>query len=284
MRKLLLTVFVVLVLCACETKLDLSEIGMRDRLVVNSLVNDQDKIEIQISKTIPLGSTGDVEFIKNAQVVVIDTNGAPVNFTYNVGTDKYENLTFRAKAGKRYSIVVNAPGFQDVFAEMEMPEKAIGIPSTWKDSTDLDTAGYPTGTLTVNLNDNGSKRNYYRISLFYYDDITAVFNALMPVTRDAAIENDAIVSDNGSWVFSDRSFNGQQKSISFITPFGYAMGSPKYLIVTESLNEEYFKYFKSIEDYKAGAGIFGEATPIFTNIRNGVGIWAGSTISRDTIR
>lgn len=284
MRKLLLTGFVVLGLCACETKLDLSEISIRDRLVVNSLVNDQDKIEIQVSKTIPLGSTGDVEFIKNAQVVVVDTNGISINFTYNVGTDKYENLSFRAKAGKRYTVIVKAPGFQEVFAEMELPNKATGLPSTWKDSTDLDTAGYPTGTLTVNLNDNGSKNNYYRISLFYYDDVTAVYNTLMPVTRDAAIENEAIVSDNGSWVFSDRSFNGQQKSISFITPFGYALGSPKYMVVTESLNEEYFKYFKSIEDYKAGAGIFGEATPIFTNIRNGVGIWAGSTISRDTIR
>lgn len=271
-------------LCSCETKLDLSEISVRDRIVVNSLVNDQDKIEIQISKTIPLGSTGGVEFIKDAQVVVIDPFGIPVDFTYNVGTDKYENDTFRALAGKRYSVRVKAKGFEEVYAEMEMPDKAIGIPSSWQDSTDLDTAGYPTGTLLVNLNDNGSKRNYYRISLFYWDAVAAVFNALRPVTRDASIENDAIESDNGSWVFSDRSFNGQQKSISFITPFGYAQGSPKYLVVSESLNEEYFKFFKSIEDYKAGAGVFGEATPIFTNIRNGVGIWAGSTISRDTIR
>lgn len=284
MNKIIFLGLIVLGLCSCETKLDLSEVSGRTRLVVNALINDQDKIEIQISKTIPLGSNGGVEFVKNAVVVVRDENGNQTGFTYNVGTDKYENQTFRAMAGKYYSISVKAPGFDEAFAEMVMPDKASKTPSTWKDSTDVDSSGYPTGTLSVNLNDNGMENNYYRVSLFYYDDITATWNTLQPVTRDAAIENDAIVSDNGSWVFSDRSFNGQQKSIGFITPYGYALGTPKYLVLTESLNDAYFKYFKSIEDYKAGAGVFGEATPVYSNIRNGVGIWAGSSISRDTIR
>lgn len=284
MRKLTFLGLIVLGLFACETKLDLSEVNGRTRLVVNALVNDQDKVEIQISQTIPLGSNGAVEFVKNAVVRVRDENGNSTGFTYNVGTDKYENLAFRALAGKYYSVSVIAPGFDEVFAEMVMPDKASKNPSTWKDSTDLDSSGFPTGTLSVKLNDKGVENNYYRISLFYYDDITATWNTLLPVTRDAAIENDAIVSDNGSWVFSDRSFNGQQKNIEFITPFGYALGTPKYLVVTESLNDSYFKYFQSIENYKAGAGVFGEATPVFSNIRNGVGIWAGSSISRDTIR
>lgn len=284
MKKILFLIVVAWGISACETKLDLSEISGRNRLVVNSLINDQDKIEIQVSKTIPLGSTAAVEFINNALVTISDENGNTVGFTYNIGTDKYENTVFRANAEKNYRVSVKAPGFDEVYAEMIMPGKAISVPSTWKDSTDLDTSGYPTGTLTVNLNDKASENNYYRISLFYYDDITAMWNTLQPVTRDAAIENEAIVSEDGSWVFSDRTFDGQQKRIAFITPFGYAQGTPKYLIVTESLNEPYFQYFQSIENYKAGAGVFGEATPVFSNIRNGVGIWAGSSISRDTIR
>ncbi|MEY4003425.1 MAG: hypothetical protein RIT07_1467 [Bacteroidota bacterium] len=284
MNKLLFLIGVAVGISSCETKLDLSEISGRNRLVVNALINDQDKIEIQVSKTISLGSNAAVEFINNAVVTVTDENGNSVGFTYNVGTDKYENLVFRAVAGNFYSINVKAPDFDEVYADMVMPAKALSVPATWKDSTDLDSSGYPTGTLTVNLNDKGNETNYYRISLFYYDDITAIWNTLAPITRDAAIENEAIVSEDGSWVFSDRTFNGQQKSISFITPFGYALGTPKYLVVTESLNQPYFQYFQSIENYKAGAGVFGEATPVFSNIRNGVGIWAGSSISRDTIR
>lgn len=284
MKKVTFLGLIVLGLFACETRLDLSEVSGRSRLVVNALVNDQDKVEIQVSKTMPLGVVSDVEFVKNAQVVVRDEAGTTINFTYNVGTDKYENLTFRATAGKFYSISVKAQGFDEVFASMVMPSKATLLPSTWTDSTELDSSGYPTGTLAVSLNDRGNEDNYYRISLFYYDDITATWNTLLPVTRDAAIESEAIVSDNGSWVFSDRTFNGQQKKLDFITPFGYALGSPKYLVITESLNDHYFKYFQSIENYKAGAGVFGEATPIYSNMRNGVGIWAGSSISRDTIR
>ncbi|MBM3399088.1 MAG: DUF4249 domain-containing protein [Bacteroidetes bacterium] len=284
MKNLTLLGLLVLGLFACETKLDLSEVSGPTRLVVNGLINDQDKIQIQVSKTIPLGSAVAVEFVNNAVVVMRDENGNAVGFSYNIGTDKYENPVFRAIAGKYYSVSVKAPGFDEVFAEMVMPEKASKTPSAWKDSTDLDSSGYPTGTLTVNINDKGITNNYYRISLFYYDNITATWNTLRPVTKDATIENEAIVSDSGSWVFSDRSFNGEQKSIPFITPFGYALGTPKYLVVNESLSEQYFKYFKSIEDYKAGAGVFGEATPVFSNIRNGLGIWAGSSITRDTIQ
>ncbi|NBP04995.1 MAG: DUF4249 domain-containing protein [Bacteroidetes bacterium] len=284
MKKVAFLTLFVLGLAACETKLDLSEVSGRTRLVVNGLINDQDKVEIQVSKSIPLGSNGAIEFINNAVVTVRDENGNSTGFSYNVGTDKYENPTFKAIAGRYYSVSVKAPGFDEVFAEMVMPEKASKTPSSWKDSTDVDTSGYPTGTLTVNINDKGITNNYYRVSLFYYDNITATWNTLKPVTKDATLENEAIVSDNGSWVFSDRSFNGQQRSIPFITPFGYALSTPKYLVVTESLSEQYFKYFKSIEDYKAGAGVFGEATPIFSNIRNGVGIWAGSSIVRDTIQ
>jgi hypothetical protein len=270
---------------ACETKLDLIPGNTKTRLVVNALINDQDQIEIQVSKTIALGSSASVEFLNNAQVVVRDESGKSYPFVFNVGTDKYYYPAgLVAQAGKYYSVSVSVNGLDEVFSELVMPSKATTAKAVWKDSTDLDSSGYPTGTLTIKLLDRGDEPNYYRVGLYYYDPVTAYWNMLKPVTTDAAIDNEAIKSEKGTWVFSDRTFNGQNKSIAFITPFGYASGSPKYLVVTESLSEPYFKYFESIENYKKPSGAFAELTPIYSNIRNGVGIWAGSSIARDTIQ
>lgn len=272
-----------LLFASCETRLDLGPIANRSRLVVNALVNNQDAVAVQVSSTIPLGSNTGVTFIENATVVVTDENGTNHNLVYNIGTEKYEG-TLVLQPGKYYAVSVKAPGFNEASSDLVMPDQASAVKSTWRDSADLDSAGFPTGLITVRLNDKPGVRNYYRLSLFYYDDILAEWKPLKPNTLDADIEQNAIEADDGSWVFSDQSFDGEQKNIEFITPFGFSFITPKFLVVKESLSEYYYRYFNSLNNYREPGGVFTEATPVFSNIRNGVGIWAGSSLSRDTIR
>lgn len=272
-----------IVFASCETRLDLGPVANRNRLVVNALVNNQDAVAVQVSSTIPLGSKTGVQFIENATVTVREDNGTTYNLVYNIGTNKYEG-TLKLQPGKFYAVSVKASGFLEVSSELVMPEQTSPVKSTWRDSADLDSSGFPTGLITVRLNDKPGTRNYYRISLFYYDDILAEWKSLKPNTRDADIAQNAIEAKDGSWVFSDQSFDGEQKRIEFITPFGFSFITPKFLVIKESLSENYFRYFNSLRNYQEPGGVFTEATPVFSNIKNGVGIWAGSSLSRDTIR
>jgi hypothetical protein len=54
--------------------------------------------------------------------------------------------------------------------------------------------------------------------------------------------------------------------------------------VVKSLSPDYFKYMKSIGDYQTQGGPFSDPSPIFTNMRGGIGICAGASITKDTIR
>lgn len=272
-----------MLMSACETKLDLGAVNTRVRLVVNALINNQDAITVKVTKTIPLGSSASVASVEGATVTLKDDAGNSYTLAYDLGQEAYVS-TVVPVPGKYYQINVKANGYPEAWSELVMPEKAATSKPVWKDSTDVDDDGFPTGTLTVRINDKAGTDNYYRIGLFYYDDITAEWRTLEPKPRDASIESNAIKADDGSWVFTDQGFDGEVKNIEFITPFGFSTITPKFMVVNESLSEAYYEYFNSLRNYMNPGGVFTEPTFIYSNIKNGVGIWAGSSMSRDTIR
>ncbi|MBL7812570.1 MAG: DUF4249 domain-containing protein [Bacteroidetes bacterium] len=270
-------------LTSCETELDMTGIELNRRLVVNALINDKDQLSISVSNTVGIRENTKPGPLQGATVRVKDQFGNSTPFSFNLATNRYEGGIV-AQAGRYYRVEVSAPGYTDVWAELTMPQPGSFQKSNWRDSTGLDSFNFPTGTLTVNLNDPGGQSNYYRITILYWDIISAEWKSLSPATNDAELEQDGIPTDDGGYVISDRTFNGKKRSFGFITPFGYSGQTPKFLVITESLSEEYYKYFKSLRDYQNPGGVFTEFTPVFSNVKNGVGVWAGSTIFRDTIQ
>lgn len=271
-----------LVLLACESDLPLPKESYTKRLVVNGLINNTKNIEVVVSKTMPIGQSPVIEFPENALVLITDNIGNSWPCTYNLGLQKYVS-NLKPQAGKDYSISVKLPGFADASARLIMPKAVSSIAATWKDSTSFDADNFPLGTISVRIDDKPGEKNHYRIGLFYYDVFAAEWKIMEPVFLDADIEEDAIMADDGSFIFSDRAFDGQSRDLKFVTPFGYTFQSPKFLVEKESLNEDYYNFFKSLRDYKEPGGVFTEVTPVFSNIKNGVGIWAGSYLVRDTI-
>ena len=75
-------------------------------------------------------------------------------------------------------------------------------------------------------------------------------------------------------------------------PSGLVAGNTgaKYLIQIQRLNDDFWKYNTSLEEYRGalnGAGssnIFGGAVIVYTNIKIGLGIFAGSNIESDTLK
>lgn len=267
---------------SCESETDISSVLQKKRLVVNALLNDKDQVKIWVSHSTGLRDSVKPAAIENAQVIIQDEGGNQTVCTYNMATDYYES-TLVPESGKSYSILVKAPDYPDASAVIRIPGPAGFLKPVWKDSTSVDSFGFPQGLATVRLDDNGSEKNYYRITLYYYDELLAEWFSLSPASTDAEINNQAIKTDDGGIIFSDMSFNGNSRSIGFITPFGFSSQTPKFLIITENLSEEYYRYFKSLDDYRTGGGVFSEPTAVYTNITKGLGIAAGSSISRDTI-
>ena len=286
MRKILFLLLpAVFVIGACEREIDVSKVGYTPRLVVNALLNNADAVFVTVSQSTNIYDSVKPAPIANANVIINEEGGNIFACSYNLVTKRYES-SLVPKAGLKYTITVDAPSFTKAYATLTMPSFSVGAKSTWKDSTGYDTVGMPTGTITVNIKDNGGEQNYYRITMYYYDDVLALWKVIKPLTKDAELENNGIATEDGGILFSDASFNGKSRSFEFITIFGFVTHTqtPKFLILSENLSKEYYNYYRSLKNYRIGTGAFVEPVPVFTNITNGIGIFAGSSVSRDTIR
>jgi hypothetical protein len=94
---------------------------------------------------------------------------------------------------------------------------------------------------------------------------------------DADIANAAQRNQNGNVLLKDDLFNGSTQIIRLYAPFGFAGQNPKFKILVDNLESNYYYYLQSIDNYEPSGGIFQEPAQILTNINNGVGIFAGST-------
>lgn len=275
---------IILVGTSCEMDLPANEVNYKDRIVMNLLANNDQVLSVHVAKTLPIFDSAAETVIENAKVTVTEEGGSPAVLTFSfLNGGKYVS-NFKPKPGKSYSIQVEATGLPTCYSRFIMPSPLSGAKSTWQDNTGVDASGFPIGTISFEIQDDASQRNFYEIGLFRYEDIAADFLEMPILPLDAELSQNPKFNKAGALLVDDASFNGERKSFKFSTPFGSAGSQYKYLVVIKSLSQDYYKYFESLEDYQVQGGAFSDPIPVFNNIINGVGIAAGACVQRDTIK
>ena len=285
MKKYLFITILVTLFSGCETELPMDQLVFQDRLVVNLLANDDDILKVHVGKTLKLTDTTAEEKIENAIVTVQDPFGNKSTLDYTFLYDGKYVTSFKPIAGKSYVLSVEHPDYPTANSTFTIPSKFASVKSKWEDNTGVDTSGFPTGTISFTLNDPAGERNYYEIGLYRFETFGNEFLIMPVIPENPEIAANASFNESGNLILDDGSFNGQSKELKFTTPFGYASGTPyKFLVEIKSLSPEYFRYFKSLEQYRVQGGPFSDPIAVFSNIKGGVGICAGASITKDTIQ
>lgn len=273
------------VLGSCEQELPTDSIDFSEKMVVNLIATDDDILKLHLGKTLSLNDSSAEEKITDAIVTVFDQNGnaTKLEYTFLFG-GKYVS-TFKPVANASYRVTVTHPKYPAASSNFTLPKSFKSSKASWEDNTGTDSMGFPTGTITFTINDDPLERNFYEIALFRFEDLGPAWEVLPVVPENPEIAAEAVYNPQGALLLEDAGFNGLSKSLRFSTPFGSNFGVPyKYLVVVKSLSPEYYKYFRSIEDYRTEGGLFSDPTAIYNNIIGGVGICAGASVSRDTIK
>ncbi len=265
--------------CDKEIKLNLPEYA--SKIVVNGELNSNANIKVEISRSVPiLGVTDSSGYLlTDAGVKLYENNTFIGNMNYFNG---FFTLPYKPVQGKNYKIEVSRVDFPSAFAIISIPEK-IASSSTYIDSVGKDKSGFPLGQLTVNFKDNASTNNYYEFSIRVYDAAIHTWFPLDFNSDDVVFLNNKKL-DNGAYLFSDISFNGQTKSISIPIPFGTVNGTPRFEISIKTFTEEYYRYLQQLRDYK-DRSTFWSADPIIlkSNVTNGLGMVGGVYNVKDTL-
>ncbi len=270
-------------LYACESPLDSTALTYKPRLVVNSLMTSDQVVWATVNSNISLVDTIGPAPIENATVQLVDQNGNVRSMAFNFGQGRYE-ANVNPKPGERYEIVANYANFPQAKGSTEVPPALNLPPSTWVDNTGVDADGFPTGTLSLKIVDSKQERNYYEITLYRYDDFIAQWFVINPDFHDAELASQSIATANGGFVISDALFNGDVKTFNFHTPFASKGQQYKYMVEVRSLNESYFLYTQSLDQYTQASGLFTEPVSVYTNIEGGLGICAAASVLKDTLR
>jgi hypothetical protein len=271
---------------ACEREVPFEPGNYTQKLVVNSLFSNETPLRVRVSKSISVLDSSRDYTVANASVQLI-TVGSAQSLLYDAGGDYYYLPGSPLPSpGTQYALQIQAPGFVTARAEAKLPALPTNFSFELKENVGVDNNGIPQDKLILQFDDDANTANYYQFMLLYYSQFSATF---IPFKPDNAItENVGLVGNaDGSYLLSDKGRNGQKIVLEFTIPFDQSIGSPRFMIEFASLNRDFYEYQRTIAlNNQTGISFgpfFNNPVQVYTNIQNGLGIFASRFLYRDTL-
>ncbi|MBK7212384.1 MAG: DUF4249 domain-containing protein [Bacteroidales bacterium] len=209
----------------------------------------------------------------------------------------------KPEPGHEYKLTASLKGFETITAASDIPSKAeiTNLSTIVRDTSSWGWVYgtnyfFSTGKLILGLKDDHETENYYRLSMYMldttysfneYGDTVDTFiyrNSLQDYNNESS--NPMIEFTEGeSYYFSDQYLNGKEFTIEL--PIRYSGSTPgdSLFIELSAISMDLYLFKKSMIKYNdSQSNPFSEPIKIYTNIENGYGIFAGSSIITKRIR
>jgi len=185
----------------------------------------------------------------------------------------FRRKNMAVQEGKRYTLEVSAANGLKADAECTVPlSRDLNISADTSRIYYSDPYGDKRSELKIKvyLEDPPGEKNYYRFAARQLDYNPSF--GRYPYIYD-------LFNEEKLW-FSDEGYDGKRiYANSASSPsFSEVSDSVKVVIYILNTNKDYFIYHKSLEEYSGGDDPFSEASPVFSNINGGIGIFAGYTV------
>ncbi len=288
-RKIILLLFsMILWSCTKEIKIDFPKLD--SKLVVNSLFTKNENIKIRITKTSLYDTLESNSTIKNAVCKLYCDDNFIEELTYK---SDYYISSIKAKTGKKYRIEISCKGYDNVRAESFIPN----LPSKMKFYITQDKIFEVNNNISVyytvcnlNIDDNPNTKDFYLSEILFWDKNLpeqGLFKTWDFKTNDTRIISTGLSSS--FLLFDDALFNGKSVYLKFMYDIPYLPDSSLIIFKTRIITEDLFKYIKT--STQQSEIDFDDINPfdipkpinVYSNIKNGYGIFSGYNIVNDTI-
>ena len=297
MKKLILflsaTSFLLFTNCTKEIEFDAQDIA--PRIVVNSLFTNDSLWTANISRSVGVLETTSYTSINNADISIFNGNGVLVTTLTDQGDGLYTSPTGATPvADELYTIEVNASGYTSVSATNRIPT-AVQINSIdTVSSTNSD--GQTILETTINFQDPPTNENYYMVEVLvkgtwidFFEGDTIEFREPLEIScNDVNVETVNRFNFGGFentylyLMLKDENFDGEDYALTF-SVINYAELKDLELfgeIRLVNTSEAYFNYLKSFNMYQSASGNpFATPVQVYSNVENGMGIFAGGTLT-----
>lgn len=308
MKRIVLYTLVAILATACEKTVKVDIPTKDPKLVINGLLVKGETVSLHIGKSRGVldpdnFTSGLIEqyTVKNA-VVALFENGVSIDTLQYRASDYiyYSPRNRAARDGATYMIKATAPGFTMAETVSGVPSQSVIAGVVWNKNVRTDAEGRSIDDITIKLNDPAAEKNFYMVQVFMAMPYSYVpIHCISTLDKDIEQmgETDPLDPDNcyngGELLMKDVNFNGGLKQLKL------SVGSLELVTYTHPINgtvyrphikvyritEEHFRFLKSMDAYdQASENPFAEPTNVFTNVKNGYGIFSISTVAVDTLR
>jgi hypothetical protein len=284
--------------CTKEIKVDIPEHQPALVISSNTVVNDTVRVQVSRSSSILKYKYNMDLNVPDATVVLYENDKELSKMNYDQQTHIYSSGTV-AMDGKIYSIKVSAPGFASVEARSDVAS-AVTINSVKRYSkVRLDMNGRDQDEIRISFNDPATIGDFYIVSItpppfqedtfkngYHYSGCANTTDASVESIYNEGIDQNTCLSSDAIF-FRDALFNGTSKELHLFISSEYLLpvvgrnGDTLYPSVElYHVPEAYFRYLKSYQFASENNGNpFAEPTNVYSNVKNGYGIF--SIISAD---
>ncbi|MBI2968605.1 MAG: DUF4249 domain-containing protein [Bacteroidetes bacterium] len=280
---------VTIIISACEMVVDIDMPDHKPVLVINSLFNSDSIFRVAVSHSIGIQEdASDITNIENATIEILENNISLGSLSW-LPIGFYTNPLIKITAGASYEIRVSAGDYPAVTSTNTIPLAKMIIIKQVKDSVKIGEAQmeqYVT-EVTIEIPDQAAEVNFYAIQIyaedtFYssWDDSVWVNSYFLNLsTRDPVLGQTEEYTQ--MLKFSDELFNGKNYSAIFYFEETDKNSIDSVFLYFYSLSSSYY-YYSVTKDlyYRTHNNPFSEPVQVYTNIENGLGIFAGRCGSR----
>ncbi len=301
----ILILFAILCLAAtCERDVDLDiDIPPPKIVVISNFTNDQ-LIEVAVSQSKSVLIEEPSQPLENAIVEVFEVTNFQESLEFVPKTNEllpfYRSVNFQPKVETLYTLKVEAPGFDPVIAESSIP-RPVNINDAYIQDTEvtisteeeIQTTSFQ---MTMNFLDPLGEGNYYHLNFIqeihsYHlseGDTIISKSDYEKVNFDRTSDSNFFIAYfDGGVLFRDAEFNG--KAIAYSFPYSVYINTQKellgkFIVELRTVSKDYFLYHNSLSRQVGAQEVpFAEPVSVYNNIENGLGIFAGYSISTDSI-
>jgi len=291
---------------SCEEPVDLDIAVLPAQIVVNSNFVPGQPFRVSVTKSKNVLSTEPAEYVNDAEVRIFSSQGQELDKLQLKPFQEsfYESRNLQPENGKGYRLEVKVPGFTEIIAEDIVPF-AVALETIEMDT--IETFGEVEERIykveiNVGFTDPIGAQDYYHLSLYNqiedaedegftmngFDGIVGESNLvpLMPLESDEHNPSVTFHYEDGGILFTDEDFEGQKAGLKFYSLISLnnvdKMG--KVVGVLRTVSKAYYLYQTSLSRQIANRDRpFVEPISVYSNIENGLGIFSGYTLYRDSV-
>ena len=261
---------------SCTTEVDINWKVESQKYVVNCLLTPDEPMKLYAFTTTPI--LDDTTFFADGLDVEIYKNENLVWTGSGTGNGEYP-IPVYAEAGAKFKIIVIDKNGFAVSARDTIPLHIYISNVTYLFPVYEDIYGSEFGQVSLSFQDDAKVKNYYEIVILGKDSsINQTFNIS---SRVITLDNENDPNSPGTILFTDELFNGQQLDLNI---FVNSYNTP--IIVLKNVSHTYYEYRKStnihfynqnVERYDVFSMFKGDPVELYSNVSNGLGIFAGYT-------